>query len=231
MVFTVLMNFFLLSPLFLGTALPSVPSFILAMDLKWPRHGAKHIFSAFLYILGVGGSNVFSFANALKGKTMENSISVILFALPVLQSFVLMVFWIVPILIISSLMEKFINICEEAAGKEVSQTKKCVNNYSAMVNGFGLFLIFNFCISQVFIIFTLFLVIFHLIGSDGNLMERVVLSFTDLLTASSLILNITALTLTLDTTYTTLRGLASYLQDQLLLASNGYEKQEILNTM
>ena len=62
-------------------------------------------------------------------------------------------------------------------------------------------------------------------------MERVVLSFTDLLTASSLILNITALTHTLDTAYKTLKGLASSLQDQLLLTSNGYKKQAILNIM
>ena len=84
-----------------------------------------------------------------------------------------------------------------------------------MESGFEHFILFVFCIFQVFIIFTLFLVIFHSFGSYGNLMERVVLSSTDSLTASKLILNITALTLTLDRAYKTLKELTSSLQDQL----------------
>ena len=58
-------------------------------------------------------------------------------------------------------------------------------------------------------------------------MERVVLSFMDILTALSLILNITAMTLILVMAYKTVKGLTSSLQDQLLLASD--EKQAIMN--
>ena len=41
----IIVNLFLLCPLFLGHALPSIPTIAMAKDLNWPKHGAKHVAS------------------------------------------------------------------------------------------------------------------------------------------------------------------------------------------
>ena len=43
--YSIIVNLFLLCPLFLGHALPSIPTIAMAKDLNWPKHGAKHVAS------------------------------------------------------------------------------------------------------------------------------------------------------------------------------------------
>jgi hypothetical protein len=66
---------------------------------------------------------------------------------------------------------------KKEAGSEIFQPKRCVNMFFAFENGFGL-LPLLLLITQGFIFFTLFCVICHAIKSDGNLLEKCLLSFT-----------------------------------------------------
>ena len=66
-----LMSFLYMSPLFLGHAFPSVPTLTMARDLKWPRNGAKHVCSIFLFAIGLGASYTGVMIQIVWGKSVS----------------------------------------------------------------------------------------------------------------------------------------------------------------
>ena len=62
--------------------------------------------------------------------------------------------------------------------------------YAKIEKGFGLFFVYVFGLSQLFIIFALFLTISQAVGSSGRGLERIIESFSMLLVTAGLSLNI-----------------------------------------
>ena len=230
--FIFLLYWFPFCPLFLGHALPSVPTIFRAKDLKWPKHGAKHLAALFLFALGQSAIYAGFWSEALKEKNVPEQTAVLLYILPIALSFGFTSYWVVPALLVSALMDKFIFLCEcRAVGKELAHAKRCLELYSAFDCGFGLFFFFVFGVSQVFVIFTLYLTISGPIESSSSVFGIIIYSSGQLLASCGLMLNIAGLTFSLDAGHKSLKGLANVLQDQLVHVTEGSERQTIKNTI
>ena len=194
-------------PIFLAMGLPSIPSISLAIDLNWPRNGVKHVFSFFMIAIGAFLINATFWTNNLEEENVQTHIKVLLYLSP--SNFIAPLYWILPILLVSSWMEKFISLCESnARGKEIPRARRCIELYSAFQEGFGSFFFFVFSVTQLLSIFTLFLTISQSIGSDDTFSVKLLYSLGNLVVMSGFILNITGLTFILETGYISLIGLA-----------------------
>ena len=226
----ILVNFFPLCPLFLGHALPSIPTLILAKDLKWPKHGAKYVASIFLCVVGSTMTNAVNLNLAFEEKNVPDQILVLLCIFFASQQLVVNFCWAVPALLVTVWMEKFICLCEcKAIENEVKHTNKLFKIYSNFDRGFGKFFFFVFGVSQIFVIFSLFLTISQVIGSNGTGLDKLIFSFGNLSVSCGLVLNIVGLTFILDAGHKSMKGLANKLQDQLLYVTDEFDRQSIEN--
>jgi hypothetical protein len=217
-------------PVFLAMGLPAIPSIALAIDLNWPRNGVKNVFSFFMIAFGAFLINATFWNNNLEEENVQTHIKILLYFSP--SNFIAPLYWILPILLVSSWMEKFISICESNdKGKEIPRARRCIELYTAFQEGFGTFFFFVFSVTQLLSIFTLFLTISQSIGSDDTLAVKLLHSLGNLVVTSGLILNITGLTFILETGYKSLTGLAKPLQEQLIQQMDGSERRIIKNTI
>jgi hypothetical protein len=215
----------LLCPLFLGHAFPSVTSITLAKDLKWPRHGAKHVLSIFLFVIGLGISNVPMFKHIFWDRSVATTIWAPLYLLQITSQIILYLYWFVPMLLVSTWMEKFISLCQyEAVGKEISHAKSCVKTYAKIEKVFGTLFVFYFGMSQLLIIFSLFLAISQAVGSNRSGWERMVQSFSLLLITSNSSINIYGFACILDDVHQTFKGISNGLQGKMRQISDEMEK-------
>ena len=142
------------SPLLLARGIPSIPAIFQAGDPKWPRHGAKHIVSWLLCSFGYLIMNASFFSQMLREVDVPLYISSLIYVSPSLQQSLAPLYFVVPILIISAYMEKFISMCKvKAPGKEIQQARRCLEIYEAFESGFGPFFCFVFGVTQLLITF------------------------------------------------------------------------------
>ena len=217
-------------PVFLAKGLPFIPTISLANDLKWPRHGAKHVLSYFLCALGLLAINGTFWSDILKEENTETHIQVLIYISSSFQYLIAPLYLILPTMLVSSWMEKFVSLCEyENDGKEVPRARRCIELYLAFQKGFGTFFLYVFSVTQLLSVFTLFLTVSHSIGSAYTLSTTILYSFGNLLITSGLILNIAGLTFTLEIGHKSLLDLAKPLQEQLIPQMDGCERQVIKN--
>jgi hypothetical protein len=89
--------------------------------------------------------------------------------LQITSQIILYLYWFVPMLLVSTWMEKFISLCQyEAVGKEISHAESCVKTYAKIEKGFGTLFVFYSGMSQLLIIFSLFLAISQAVGSNRS---------------------------------------------------------------
>ena len=100
--------------------------------------------------------------------------------------------------------------------------------YGKIEKGFGSFFMFVFGMSQLLIIFSLFLSISQAVGSNRSGWERMVQSFSMLLTAS-LGLNIYGFGCILDDVHKTFKAIRNGLQDKMRQIPDEMERGEIMN--
>ena len=220
---------FPLCPLVLASALPSAPSIALARDLKWPRNGKTLICSFWSYIFGTIVGNASVWVEASGGKSVGAGI-VSVYGVQTLETFIVTLCWLIPCLLVSAFMEKFISICKEKSSKNcVEHAQFCLDLYSDIQTGFGSFFLCVFSITQLFLIFTIFLAIAWPTGSNGIIPVRMMYSFGVFFVISALMSNIIGLTLILDDGFKSLKGLTKSLQEQLTDEQDASEKQRIQN--
>ena len=208
---------FLLCPIFLGHALPSIQTIAQAKDLKWPKHGFKHVASYFLCAFGAIAFVFCDWLEVLKEKNIPDQIPILLCFSQAASQLVFNLYWVAPALLVSAWMQKFTCLCKyRAIGKEVSHAKECIKIYSDFNSGFGTYFFFVFGVSQVFVIFSLFLTISRVIGSNGTVLAKLIFSLGNLSVSFGLMLNIAGLTFILDAGHRSMKSLASTLQDQLM---------------
>ena len=115
-----------LVPLLLAQALPSVPYLTMTRDLKWPKNGLAFVISFFLLLLGSWLSASCLTSEATNGKNIKTSTIVLGSILPFCFMSVLVCFWIVPSLIFSAWMDKFILLCNKKSSMKILEhTKFC----------------------------------------------------------------------------------------------------------
>ena len=169
--------------LILGHALPWISSIALAKDLSCPKHGAKHVAS---YFFCAFGSIVFSVCGTLdtfNGQNVPEKFPVLVCILSATMYLVLNFYWVIPVLLVSSWMEKFICLSEgRAIRKEVLCAKRCLKLYSDFERGFGLFFFFVFGVTQVYVIFSMFLTISKIIGANGTVLYTLIYSVGNIAT-------------------------------------------------
>ena len=185
-------------PVFLAKGLPFIPTISLASDLKWPRHGAKHVLSYILCALGLLAINATFWSDIFKEANVETHIQVLIYIPSSVQYLIAPLYLILPTMLVSSWMEKCVSLCEcTAVGKEVPRARRCIELYLAFQKGFGTLFLYVFCVTQLLSVFTLFLIVSHSNGSAYTLSSKILYSFGNLLITSGLILNIAGLTFTL----------------------------------
>ena len=78
-------------------SVPSTPTLALAKDLKWPKHGAKHVASIFFSFFGATAVNVSNIRLAFEGKSVPDQIPVLFYILTTCQQLVMNFRWFVPV--------------------------------------------------------------------------------------------------------------------------------------
>ena len=130
MIYNFLFNTLYICPLFLGHAFPSVATIALDKDLKWPRHGTKHILSVVLCAVGSGAANASVFHEIFEGENVPGQSFIPFCIIPIIQVIVMKIYWVVPLLLVSAWMEKLINLCN-CKGKEndIMHATRCLRLY------------------------------------------------------------------------------------------------------
>ena len=98
-----------------------------------------------------------------------------------------------------------------------------------MQKGFGFFFLCLFSVTQLYLIFCVFLAISWSSGSNGIIPVQIIFSFGVCLAGSALVFNIIGLTFILDDGFECFKGLAKPLQEQLVNEQDASEKQRIQN--
>ena len=142
-------------PLLLAHALPSAPSITMANDLKWPRNGSVFVVSFVFFIIGAYVAYISVCEEAFGEAFLEKSMAIIpIFVVPTLETFVITSCWVIPSLVVSAWMERFIKLCEESSlSGQTKQAELCLSIYSKIEHSFGFFFLYVFGISQ-FLLFS-----------------------------------------------------------------------------
>ena len=216
---TLLTMIFPFCPLFVANGAPSASSLALATDLKWPRHGGKYLLSFLLSCTGSMLINISFFSHMLDGVNVSSQVSAVIYVTPLLQHLLASLYWLIPTLLLSTWVEKFIFLCKsEASEEKIKHARKCIEFYTAIESGFGTFFCFVYGVTQVLLIFAFFVAISRALGGNEPLTVKVVASLGTLLVCSGLMLNIAALTFVLEEAYKCVTSLVKPLQDQLLIS-------------
>ena len=227
---TLLTVIFPFCPLLLAKGAPSVSSLVLATDLKWPRWGRKFIFSFLLSFSGSMLINISFFSHMLEDVNVSTHVSAVIYVTPLLQHLLASLYWLIPTLLLSTWVEKFIFLCEsEAKEEKMKHARKCVDLYTAIESGFGTFFCFLYGVTQLLLIFAFFVVISRALGGNEPLAVKVVSSLGTLLVCSGFMLNIAALTFVLEEAYKCVTSIAKPLQNQLLTSVS--ERRRIKNVI
>ena len=208
-----------LCPLLLAQALPSAPYLTMNRDLKWPKNGLAFVLSFFLISLGNWFSASCLISEATYGKNLKTSTIISGSILPFSFMFILACLWMVPSLIFSAWMDKFILLCNKKSFlnmKIFEHTKFCLSLYLDIGSGFGFFFLHVFDVTQCMSIVSLFIVISWPMSPEGFILSRVFYSSGVLCMSIGLILNIVTLTFKLDAGYQAMRSMAKPLQEYLV---------------
>ena len=137
----------------------------------------------------------------------------------------LTLYWMLPSMIVSSCIEKFISCCQcKASRQTVMHAAKCLQKYADLYEGFAFYVAFVFGVPQLLSILTIFSCILQGIGSiiyndSLKLMRASGLFFI----SSGLILNITGLTFFIDNAYKSMNGMTISLKEQLLYERDSFD--------
>ena len=234
---------FPLSPLFVAQALPSAPNITLAKDLKVPKNSLSFFISVCLPMFG---GFLLEMENNLKdneGLTKENqnenntSASKVIedvfahYILPIFSNSLINLCWMVPLILVSSWMEKFIKLCQEPdIENHVSHSKYCLGLYCDIQEGFGAFFLFVFSLTQFFVIVSLYLAL-PIVTSlfEGFWLDPFVYATGMLSVSVALIINIVDLAFLLEKVSMSVKGLARPLRELLVLEHAKSERQIIKN--
>ena len=222
------LGIFAFSPLFLAKGVPFISAIVQASDLRWPRHGAKHILSYIMCAFGLLVVHISVWSMIMKFQDGSKNIFVLPYVAIALNQLLGSLYWMVPLLLLSTWMEKFILLCNlKILGKEIQHTRKCMEMYRSFQSGFGTFFCFLFGVTQLLLIISLFMAITRALGSIETLPVKLAISLGFVSVSCGLFLNIAALTLIMDTAYAALRSLIKSLHD--FPSSEGAEKKMIKN--
>ena len=129
-------------------------------------------------------------------------------------------------------IEKFILVCKESKNiPKVEQAKNCLGIYSDIEKGFGYFFLHMFTATQFSCIFLLFLAISIIMELEEFIPEKVFTSIGMIILTAGLIVNIVALTLTLDNGFKSLKDITQGLRHQMERVSDVLERQRIQNVI
>ena len=220
-------------PLLLAKAIPSIPLLTMDRDLKWPKNGLGFVISSILIFFGYWVAQVSLMLDATEGKNVKKSSLIFSSTLQMTQVFVLACFWVIPPLIFSSWIDKLIWLCNKKSSSNILQhTKFCLNLFSDIKNGFGVFFLYVFGVSQFSSILSFFVVLSWPMSPDGFILTRFVYSVGLLSSSSGLIVNIVTITWKLDCGYQAMRGMTRPLQEILVtVQEDKYLRQEAKNMM
>ena len=140
-------------PVLFTTGIPSIPGLALARDLPWPKYGTQHILSFSLCLCGALISAVSSLLMFLQEEIVPAHVAITFnICSAVIQLFALL-YWIVPIILLSACVGKFISICENMEERnKVQQARHCRDLYRDVDAGFGSFFLFVFS-ADIFLLY------------------------------------------------------------------------------
>jgi hypothetical protein len=132
---------FPMCPIALGKALCSVPTIARDKDLKWPRNGAQLIISCCLFVIG---SLLCDNACYVEKTTKLNAAKIfIIYLLPLFIYIMVTMSWMLPSLIVSSCIQKFVHLSQHKASQQpITDAKKCLKKYADLYKGFGSYFVF-----------------------------------------------------------------------------------------
>ena len=224
----ILFLIFPFAPFFLGYSLAAVPQLSLAYDLNWPKCGKKYLWSSLFSELGFIGIFHTFWIEVNKDVNQDPVIGqfVLAYMIPNVRNAAVVLVWLVPFILISSLLDKFMTICKNISTENVvDETKKCLQIYSAIDKGFGPFFLYVFFNTQLLIIFYLFMALSKPFGTHSPIWV-----IGGLLNAISLFYCMSVLTNSAFEAFVTVTGMLRILEERLLLlADDTLEKRDIMN--
>ena len=222
----------LIFPPLLTKSLVSVPTLISRRDLQWPKEGMKHLISFLLVTVGLIVANISNFSQIFKWMDAPEDSQIILYILIAVQSLIPPLYFCVTSLFTSCLLDVFCKLTLlKTPQDEAEHAKRSLKLFNEIDKGFGSFFIHTFVLSQIFIIFSLFIALTGAVEPYMPPLAQCGISFGQLMISLGMLLNITALTLSIDDANEALKGLTERLQDVLLINRANYERQEVLNTI
>ena len=236
---------FPLSPLLVANALPSATAITLAKDLNLPKNIVifpisvyLSIFGGYLIEMGVwANKNEVLLDEKENGNSTDNEKNKVIkeafldFILPTIGNSLVVLCWIVPLLLVSTWMEKFIRLCkEDEIENYVAHSKICLDLYKTIQTVFGTFFFFVFSLSQSFVIFALFLSLSTVprLSKEFGLKE-VIYPAGMFCVSLALILNVVVLAFLLQNVNEGLKGLVKPLREELVVEHGKAERQRIKN--
>ena len=203
----------------LAKGIPKIEVIALADDLKWPTHGGKHILSLFLCVLGALAPTVALWVMMFdKGNVnISTSESVLINLIYFVQYVLYGVCWTIPILMVSIWMEKLISMSKDKSPcDEIERAQTCIELYKSFNSGFGSYFLFMFSFTQVSLIFSFFISISRVLGSNETALVKVIISLGNFLASSGMMVNIACLTFVLEDGYKSVTSLVQQLQDKIM---------------
>ena len=207
---------FPLCPLVLSKSLTRIGKMSMANDLKWPKNGIQIMWSCCFLVIGKIVSECVYWNTVKMGQTLR---FVLTFFVPFVQGVFLSFTWLLPPLIVSSLMQKFVSLCfeEKQDGNAILHAENCLKKYITMKNGFGCYFLLFYNVTQFLTIFALFLTISHGLGSAINKdVWKLINAGSHLCFSIGLILNSFGFTFTLESAFESLLAIRKDLKVQLI---------------
>ena len=221
------------SPLIVAKIIPSVPTITLASDLKFPNMWPIFVISTFLCIIGgiLIEVNMFRSEEEWRMLTYISSLA---------NCFITLC-WMIPLLIVSAWMEKFIKSCKSNhMEKHANHSKECVKNFSDFQDRVKTYFLFVYRLSQFFVIFALFLAYTPIRVTDEfsvtdrlstTIIIALLYSTGMVLVSISLVLNVLCLTRTLENLNKAMKDLAAPLREELVHEQGWSGRQRIRNIL
>ena len=214
----------------LAHGMVSIPGFVLAPNLQWPKYGVLYMFGCIMQIIGlVLGS--YEKVDLFTKELSKENFSTISIALGVVWVFSSFAFWATIYCFSTLVVMSWVDMLTKQSKinhipKAVAHAKRIIAAYKGLENGLGCFFFTLVTFCQVLWILTSFFVIANVITPIS--IESV---FGFGCIAVSIVTEVSAFILTLDACHKSLNDLAAEVRNEVLEMEEGREKEIARNIL
>ena len=220
-------------PLIISKIVPLVPAITFAHDLRYPKMLPRFFISTSLIMLSgifTEGLYTYTFWN-IKGAvslTFQFILNIVGHSLATLC-------WMIPLVLVSVWIEKFIKYCSERdIDKPANHSIECLERFSAFHDGFRMYYYVVYRLSQFFMILALTLFYKYFVVSElahNFEWEKTIYPTGTIFFSIALILNVCGLTSNFGDLNTAIKELIIPLKEELVYEKRRSERQKIRNIL